>query len=525
MLRLLLASSLTFFAVGCSCRGAGLKPIDMEPDAGCTPSTEVCNGKDDDCDGVVDDVVGEAATCGVGECARKAILCDHGFPGTCTPGTPTAEVCNGKDDDCDGQTDEDLMPAMCGQGECATVSSTCVAGVPSACMPLPPKAEVCNGKDDDCNGSVDEGLVTNLTPDIRVTNDPAASDYVYAGWNGKNFALAWSDKRDGAGQKGEIYVATLDAFGARVTPDTRITTTTGASTHPALAWDGTGYGLVYADDTPGNPELYFQHLDATGKPQGASVRLTNATGNSVWPDLVWTGTEFAVAWEDSRAGAANTDIYFQRVDAQGKKVGPEVKVTTDGSRQNSPILKWDGTGFGLAWTDSRNTDRQVYFAKLSATGQRVGGEVNVSATTFDAAWPDLSYSGSDWAVVWHDARFGSGNTEVYLQRLNATGAKQGAAVRLSQANGFSGYASIDWNGYEYGVSWQDDRGGSPTIYFAQVSAQGQKNGAEKKLSNGTGAASFTTALWNGKTFGFAWRDERDGPSGNSEIYFAQVGCP
>jgi len=32
-------------------------------------------------------------------------------------------------------------------------------------------------------------------------------------------------------------------------------------------------------------------------------------------------------------------------------------------------------------------------------------------------------------------------------------------------------------------------------------------------------------LWNGSTFAFAWRDERDAPAGNSEIYFAYIGCP
>ncbi|MBI2393620.1 MAG: VCBS repeat domain-containing M23 family metallopeptidase [Deltaproteobacteria bacterium] len=47
----------------------------------CAPSAEVCNGVDDDCDGAVD----EGGVC-------------------CTPG---AEVCNGKDDDCDGKVDED----------------------------------------------------------------------------------------------------------------------------------------------------------------------------------------------------------------------------------------------------------------------------------------------------------------------------------------------------------------------------------------------------------------------------------
>jgi hypothetical protein len=39
--------------------------------------------------------------------------CVGGVPQQCVPGTPTAEVCNGVDDDCDGLTDENRVQADC----------------------------------------------------------------------------------------------------------------------------------------------------------------------------------------------------------------------------------------------------------------------------------------------------------------------------------------------------------------------------------------------------------------------------
>ena len=63
------------------------------------------------------------------------------------------------------------------------------------------------------------------------------------------------------------------------------------------------------------------------------------------------------------------------------------------------------------------------------------------------------------------------------------------------------------------------------MYFASVSASGVRNGKDLKVSTGQGQSTFTTALWNGSTFAFAWRDDRDAPTNNSEIYFAYVGCP
>lgn len=70
---------------------------------------EVCNGEDDDCDGVVDNgATVVPVSCGVGACKRTVYQCGYTgetFNTTCIPGTPTPEVCNGIDDDCDGVID------------------------------------------------------------------------------------------------------------------------------------------------------------------------------------------------------------------------------------------------------------------------------------------------------------------------------------------------------------------------------------------------------------------------------------
>jgi hypothetical protein len=135
--------------------------------AGSPASDANCNGKDDDCDGQTDEAfVGTQTFCGDGACARTGIsTCSGGITGdTCTPGTPAARdaICDGRDADCDGATDEDYAAdRSCGVGACKTgnTPSSCVAGVVTACQPGPSTPEVCNGKDDDCDGQTDEGLV------------------------------------------------------------------------------------------------------------------------------------------------------------------------------------------------------------------------------------------------------------------------------------------------------------------------------------------------------------------------------
>ena len=80
-----------------------------------SPSAEICDGKDNDCDGVVDDgIASTPTTCGIGECASTGTLsCVAGsMVNSCVAGTPQTEgppgdaTCSdGKDNDCDGATD------------------------------------------------------------------------------------------------------------------------------------------------------------------------------------------------------------------------------------------------------------------------------------------------------------------------------------------------------------------------------------------------------------------------------------
>jgi hypothetical protein len=121
------------------------------------PTAEVCNGLDDDCDGDVDEGFG-TASCGQGTCVRTVNTCEAGVAQTCTPGAPTTETCNGLDDDCDGDVDEGQPMVSCGVGECRRTLASCASGVAQTCTAGTPVAERCNGLDDDCDGVADNGF-------------------------------------------------------------------------------------------------------------------------------------------------------------------------------------------------------------------------------------------------------------------------------------------------------------------------------------------------------------------------------
>ncbi len=99
-------------------------------------------------------------TCGKGECRHTITECKGGVPQQCVPlDVATAETCDGRDNDCDGQTDEGQPQLTCGEGPCRNSVPSCLDGRPQQCVPLPNSTrEVCDGADNDCDGSIDEDL-------------------------------------------------------------------------------------------------------------------------------------------------------------------------------------------------------------------------------------------------------------------------------------------------------------------------------------------------------------------------------
>ena len=131
-----------------------------------TPASETCDGQDEDCDGLPDNGnPGGGAACSTGKqgiCSAGTETCQNAKIECVQNQQSTGETCNGKDDDCDGQTDENNPGggANCNtglKGECAAGTQQCSGGTLSCQQNVNPKSEICNNKDDDCDGQTDEG--------------------------------------------------------------------------------------------------------------------------------------------------------------------------------------------------------------------------------------------------------------------------------------------------------------------------------------------------------------------------------
>src|SRR5512141_235878 len=121
-------------------------------------------------------------------------------------------------------------------------------------------------------------------------------------------------------------------------------------------------------------------------------------------------------------------------------IGSEIvaaPATDTTSAQQDAVVAYDGTNYLVAWSESRGatTGSDIVAVLVAPTGALVGSPFVVSGAAGDQLQPSVAFDGTRYLVVWLDQRVG-GDKEIYGARVSTSGqVLDPSGVDLSRRDG------------------------------------------------------------------------------------------
>ncbi len=294
-------------------------------------------------------------------------------------------------------------------------------------------------------------------------------------FDGTNHLVVWQDNR---GNGFDIYGVRVSGSGTVLDPaGFVISAASGHQRNPAVSFDGTNY-LVAWEDTRNEAtgDIFGARVSPSGTVLDAEgLPLCLRFSSQAHPAVAFDGTNYLVVWDDAGAGPAR-DIYGTRVSRAGAVLDASfIRITTDANDQASPAIAFDGTNFLVAWNDWRNNSTaDIYGTRVSRAGS-VLDTVGVQLAGGPEAQTDpaLAFDGTNYLLVWSDSQlFPFSNLSA--RRIRTAGTPlDSSPITVSAAEGHQQQGSVVYTGTEFLVAWQDSRSGTGTdLYGGRVSRAG-----------------------------------------------------
>jgi len=266
-------------------------------------------------------------------------------------------------------------------------------------------------------------------------------------------------------------------------PTRRITWTLGRSRIPAIAAHSTGYiHVAWADDTPGNFEIYYKKSTDWGGTWMEAKRLSWTSGDSISPSMTADGAgRIHVVWDDYTP--ANIGKYYRRSTDWGT-TWSEVKVLSKPGHYalGGNIIFDTSSHLHVAWSDDDGVKRDIYYTKSTDAGGTWSTSRVIASTPGRSFAPELAADGSGCLFAfWDDDT--PGDFDLYNTKSTDWGASWTWPKRITWNSGDSTYPSIavDPSGYLH-VVWSDEAPGNMNIFYRKSSDAGVSWTAIRRLT-------------------------------------------
>jgi len=249
-----------------------------------------------------------------------------------------------------------------------------------------------------------------------------------------------------AGAGNTVQAQRFDAAGNRIGGEVTLAGNVGPASSTSIRIAGLsngGYALAWESPDDSGGGVFTRRFDASGQaagPQQSAAAITLDTQSTPTITGLADGG-YVVLWQTSIGGtspAPGWDVKGQRFDAAGHKVGGEFQVNTTaaGNQLEAATAALAKGGFVVVWRSHHEGDGQgdVYAQRFDASGAKVGGEVRVNSYAVGAQGaPDVvALADGGFAVAWTSTGQDSTGGGIYAQRFDAAGARVGSEFRLNE---------------------------------------------------------------------------------------------
>jgi hypothetical protein len=281
------------------------------------------------------------------------------------------------------------------------------------------------------------------------------------------------------------------------------------------------------DIYPGAPEVCLDGVDQDcdmvidAFTAATDEIMLSPEGHSCWnPVLVWTGSEFGVAWWD--AGAPDVDlrneVYLARVSETGEPAGEPVRMNDDADDVeyffSKLSLAWTGSEFGVAWTTERHVPGEdpalsykVEFARAGPDGAKRGEDVLLRA---DATYPSLAWTGSVYGLAWsHVPADLTYDPEIYFNQFDTEGSALGEDIQVTTDTALGNYWPVlMWTGSEFGLIWKQVAHWyyhGYDYFFNRIAPDGSVLLDDSLIDTTRDFGGYPSLAWSGSMFAGGWR--------------------
>jgi hypothetical protein len=346
------------------------------------------------------------------------------------------------------------------------------------------------------------------------------------------FVIAWADMRFGGS---DIFLQRYGRDGNPVDINVQINDdTTGAyQSEPALAVDLSGlHTLVWSDyrnsNYPFDPDLFIQCFDSAVSPDGVNRNITTELPDSLKeaPDIALSAFgNGVVVWADFRN--RNWDIYGQRIGSDGNLTGSNFIINDgpDAAQQHAPRVSVAPEGwFVVTWYDNRWGNDDVFVQRFDSDGNKIGANILVNSDGGDVrqAFPDVAADGAGhFTVVWVDWRNGSypANSDIYARKYDTTMTPVNSEVQINQDGTTRAQREPTIAADRMGnvaIVWSDSASSSWDITGQMMDVEGVVREANFRANtDGDSAQLQADVALDGRYRYITWMDKRNG---NWDIY-------